>query len=76
MKSMFKKRLIETLKGVINSLEEDLEKEKQKNRVYQNDMVILLDTNRELRAEKKDLENNIEFLTNNLSAAKKKQLGL
>ena len=46
---MFKKKLINTLKSTINDLEdeklklkEEIKKEKEKNRIYQHDLVILL----------------------------------
>lgn len=68
---MFKKKLIEVLKNTINNLEEDLKKEKDKNRIYQKDMIILLDTNAEQRNKIIDLENNIELLVNNLSEQNK-----
>lgn len=80
---MFNKKLIQTLKNVINNLEdekkkleEELRKEKEKNRIYQHDLLILLENCAEYRNKKIDLENNIEFLVNNLSSAKKKLLNI
>lgn len=65
-----KKALLQT----INSLEEDLEKEKQRNNTLQHDLIILLDTNKELRDKMKDYENNIELLVaDRENAAKKKR---
>lgn len=80
---MFNKKLIQTLKNVINNLEdekkkleEELIKEKAKNYTYQHDLVIILQNSEEYRKKIQDLENNIEFLTNNLSPAKKKLLNI
>ena len=64
-----KNMLIQSLKGVKNSLE-------KKNKMYENDIIILLDSSKELREEIRNLENNLEFVTNNLSAQKKKKIGL
>lgn len=64
----------ETLKNErqkILDILEDLKKEKDKNRIYQKDMIILLDTNAEQRNKIIDLENNIELLVNNLSEQNK-----
>lgn len=76
---MFKKKLINTLKSTINDLEdeklklkEEIRKEKEKNRIYQHDLVILLQNAEENRKKIVDLENNIEFLVNNLSPVKRK----
>lgn len=76
---MFKKKLINTLKSTINDLEdnklklkEEIRKEKEKGRLYQHDLVILLENAEENRKRIQDLENNIEFLVNNLSPAKRK----
>lgn len=70
---MFKKTLIKTLKKTINSLEDDLNEAKDKNRIYEHDMMILIDNASELRnkitdleLEKQTLYDNIEFLFNNL----------
>ena len=75
---LFKTRtnLINNLKKVINSLEYENNQLKEKNRIYEKDLIILLDNAKEFRERIKDLENNIELLTNNLSPAKKKKLGL
>lgn len=76
---MFNKKLIKTLKNVINNLEdekskleEELRKERTKNYSYQKDLVIVLQNSEEYRKKIQDLENNIEFLYNNLSPAKRK----
>ena len=71
-----KNMLIQSLKGVINSLEKENLQLKEKNKMYEHDIIILLDSSKELREEIKKLENNLEFVTNNLSAQKKKRIGL
>lgn len=71
---MLKRKLIQVLKNTINSLEDDLQAEKRQNNQLINDNIILLENSRELRAKIVDLENNVEFLYNNLSAQKKKLL--
>lgn len=68
---MFKRKLIEILKQVINNLEDELKEENERNRIYQKDMIVLLETNAEQRAKITDLENNIEFLVNQLSNQKR-----
>ena len=80
---MFNKKLIQTLKNVINNLEdeklkmkEELRKEKEKNEMYQKDLVIVLQNSEEYRKKIQDLENNIEFLVNNLSPTKKKLINI
>lgn len=76
---MFKKKLINTLKSTINDLEdeklrlkEEIRKEKEKSKLYQHDLLISLQNAEENRKKIVDLENNIEFLVNNLSPAKRK----
>lgn len=71
-----RKKLINNLKKVINSLEYENKQLKEKNRIYEKDLIILLDNAKEFRERITDLENNIELLTNNLSPAKKKKIGL
>lgn len=71
-----KNMLIQSLKGVINSLEKENLQLKEKNKMYEHDIIILLDSSKELREEIKKLENNLEFVTNNLSVQKKKKIGL
>ena len=61
---------------VINSLEEENKQLKNKMKEKEHDNLILLDNTIELRRKIKDLENNIEFLVNNLSSIKKKKIGL
>lgn len=74
---MFRKRLlIKTLRNVINELEDENSKLKYVIELKEHNNVILLENSKELRAKIKDLENNLEFVTNNLSAQKRKQLGL
>lgn len=69
-----KNMLIQSLKGVINSLEKENLQLKEKNKMYEHDIIILLDSSKELREEIRNLENNLEFVTNNLSAQKKKKI--
>lgn len=75
---MFKRILVKTLKNIIN----DLEKENTdlKSKIEQRDLIlqdyqkeheILLNNSAEYRAKITDLENNIEFLYNNLTPKKK-----
>lgn len=72
----FNNILIKTLNNTINELEEDLKKQKYINRIHEHNEVILLNNLAEARAKIKNLENNLEFVTNNLSAQKKKKIGL
>ena len=71
-----KNMLIKSLNGVINSLEKENLQLKEKNKMYEHDIIILLDGSKELREEIRNLENNLEFVTNNLSAQKKKKIRL
>lgn len=73
---LFNKILIKTLKNTINELEKDLENQKHINKVHEHNEVILLNNLAEAREKIKNLENNLEFVTNNLSAQKKKKIGL
>ena len=73
---LFNNTLIKTLKNTINELEKDLENQKYMNKVHEHNEVILLNNLAEARAKIKNLENNLEFVTNNLSAQKKKKIGL
>ena len=68
----FKKKLIKELRTVINSLEEELHYEREKNRLYQKDLIVLLENAESQRGKIKKLENNIEFLYENLPVEKKK----
>lgn len=61
------KRINGILKENLKSTEKALDEEKEKNRLYLHDIMILLKNAEENREKIKDLENNIEFLTNNLS---------
>lgn len=74
MNIRLKFRLRKTLLKVINSLEEENKQLKNKMKQKEHDNLILLDNSIELRRKIKDLENNIEFLVNNLSSIKKKKL--
>ena len=73
---LFNKILIKTLKNTINELEKNLDEQKHINKLHQHNEVILLNNLAEARAKIKNLENNLEFVTNNLSAQKKKKIGL
>lgn len=62
------------LKKTINNLEDDIDlanfRVEQRDRLikdYQEENVILLNNSAELRSKVTDLENNVEFLANNLS---------
>ena len=68
---MFNKKLIQTLKNTINSLETDLDEKKAVIKDYQEENEILLNNAIESRAKIVDLENNIELLYNNLTPKKK-----
>ena len=68
---MFNKKLIETLKSVINDLGKELDEKKTVIKDYQNEHEIVLNNSAEYRAKITDLENNIEFLYNNLTPKKK-----
>ena len=61
------KRINAILKENLQSTEKALEEEKEKNRLYLHDLMILLKNAEEYREQIKILENNVEFLTNNLS---------
>lgn len=71
---MFNRKLIKTLKATINSLENDLENEKQKNSYLTKDLVVMIQNQTRSRKRIIDLENNIEFLTNNIGSRKLKEL--
>ena len=68
--------LRKTLLKVINSLEEENKQLKNKMKEKEHDNLILLDKSIELRRKIKDLENNIDFITNNLSEEDKQKIGL
>lgn len=57
-------------------LNETLDRTKNKNKELEHNNLILLENSIELRKKITYLENNIEFLTNNLSTQKKKRIGL
>ena len=61
------KRINAILKENLENTEKALEEEKEKNRLYLHDIMILLKNAEENREQIKVLENNVEFLTNNLS---------
>ena len=78
---MFKRKLIKTLKDVINNLEKENSDLKQKLeqrdliiKDYQEENIILLENSKELREKITDLENNVEFLVNNSRSKKIKKL--
>lgn len=66
---LFKKR-------VINQLENENGRLKDRIKELEDNNWILLDTNRDLRNKVVVLENNLEIVTNNLTPKKKKLLGL
>lgn len=72
----FNKILIKTLKNTINELEKDLENEKYINKIHEHNEVILLDNLTEAREKIQNLENNLDFITNNLSEEDKQKIGL
>ena len=59
---MFKRKLIEILKDVINSLEDDKRELQEQLKEKDHNNIILLENAMELRERIKDLENNIELL--------------
>ena len=59
---MFNRKLIKTLKNTINSLQEELQNEKEKNSYLTKDCVVLIENSSKDRKKIIDLENNIEFL--------------
>lgn len=73
---VFNKILIKTLKNTINELEKDIENQKYINKIHEHNEVILLDNLVEARVKIQNLENNLEFITNNLSAQTKQKIGL
>lgn len=75
---MFNRKLINTLKTVINNLEKENKDLKMKIeqrdivlKDYQEEHEILLNNSAEHRQKITDLENNIEFLVNNLTPKKR-----
>lgn len=59
---MFKRKLIEILKDVINGLEDDKRELQEQLKEKEHNNIILLENAMELRERIKDLENNIELL--------------
>lgn len=72
MNIKFKFKLRKTLLKVIEQLEEDKEELENKLKEKEHNNLILLQNASEQRAKIKDLENNIEFLVDNLTPAKRK----
>lgn len=70
------KRINKTLRRTINELEEENRKLKEQNRLLNHDCTVVLENEVKNRGKIKDLENNIEFLVNNLPKSKIKKLGL
>ena len=68
----FKFKLRKTLLKVIEQLEEEKEDLENKLKEKEHNNLILLQNASEQRSRIKDLENNIEFLVNNLTPAKRK----
>ena len=78
---MFNRKLINTLKAVINNLEKENKDLKMKIeqrdlmlKDYQEEREILLNNSAEYRQKITDLENNIELLVNNSKSKKIKEL--
>ena len=70
---------VEVLKNIVEYKERDKEKllEEIRNlheaiRILRNNEYLLLETAEKLRSKNEDLENNVEFLVNNLSREKRK----
>ena len=76
MKLFEKIKIRNHLFEVINQLEEENSRLKDKIKEQEHNNIILIDNEMELRSKIKDLENNIEFLIKNLSPKKKKEIGL
>lgn len=76
MKLFEKMKIRNHLFEVINQLEEENLRLKDKIKEQEHNNIILIENEMELRSKIKDLENNIEFLSNNLSPKKKKEIGL
>ena len=72
MNIKFKFKLRKTLLKVIEQLEEEKEDLENKLKEKEHNNLILLQNASEQRSRIKDLENNIEFLVNNLTPAKRK----
>ena len=76
MKLFEKIKIRNHLFEVINQLEEENLRLKYKIKEQEHNNIILIENEMKLRSKIKDLENNIEFLSNNLSPKKKKEIGL
>lgn len=76
MKLFEKIKIRNHLFEVINQLEEENLRLKDKIKEQEHNNIILIENGMNLRSKIKDLENNIEFLSNNLSPKKKKEIGL
>ena len=76
MKLFEKIKIRNNLFEFINQFEEENSRLKDKIKEKEHNNLMLLQNASEQRAKIKDLENNIEFLVNNLSAIKKKKIGL
>lgn len=76
MKLFEKIKIRNHLFEVINQLEEENSRLKDKIKEQEHNNIISIENEMKLRSKIKDLENNIEFLSNNLSPKKKKEIGL
>ena len=76
MKLFEKIKIRNHLFEVINQLEEENSRLKDKIKEQEHNNIILIENEMKLRSKIKDLDNNIEFLSNNLSPKKKKEIGL
>lgn len=73
--------LVKTLKATINDLEDNLKAERTKVterdkliKGYQEEQEVLLNNLSELRAKIADLENNLDFVVNNIDDTKLKEV--
>ena len=76
MKLFEKIKIRNHLFEVINQLEEENLRLKDKIKEQEHNNIISIENEMKLRSKIKDLENNIEFLSNNLSPKKKKEIGV
>lgn len=76
MKLFEKIKIRNHLFEVINQLEEENSRLKDKIKEQEHNNIISIENEMKLRSKIKDLENNVEFLSNNLSPKKKKEIGL
>ena len=69
---MFNKKVIKTLEKTIDTLKEVINNLENENKILRhNEETLILDNNKN-KEKITDLENNVDFLYNNLSVAKRK----